>query len=151
MTPRPPFPFVLAALALGALTAVTAFGDATAPVARRPKGDEAKLSLPLSPEARAVVDLRAEGKLQVDALVRTLASARDDGERRAIQARIGQIKFGTDLKVLRLRAAQARAKGDLATAQQLDLAGDAMEHPKAPDASAAQSIDKRITPERRQP
>ena len=146
---RSVLPIVLLAASLA--TAGAAMGEAVAPGAHRPQGAAAKLGPPLSVEARAVMDLRTAGSQQIESLMRSLAAARDEAARRDLQRQITQAKLGTEVKILRLRATQARAKGDLAAAQQLEMFADGIEHPKAPARSVAQSPNKQLGAEGRQP
>jgi hypothetical protein len=142
---------VLLAATLGLLCPTRA--DAEQVVAHRPPATAPKVAPPLTADAKAVVDLRAEGQREVAALLRMLAAARDERTRRDVQLQISAAKRTTDIKVLRLHAAQARAHGDLSGAQEYEMYADAMEHPKpaAEAAGPAQSPNKLIGSEGRRP
>jgi hypothetical protein len=142
MFPRIPIVSILAAVALAATTPSSA-GSAGAPESGAP-GSRPTVIQPaatrgvaapakrITVEERALLEIEADGQRQVVELSKALAALPPGPERRALSARITQIKQETLVKLLRARAGFALQRGDLAAAREIELVIEDVLHPHVP-------------------
>jgi len=86
----------------------------------------------LTAEEKALFAVEEEGRLQVDALVKSMAGLPDGPVLRALERKVEEVKQDGRIQFLQVKVQFARQRGDLATAQQAEQMIDLILNPPKP-------------------